>query len=283
MKIVPTIGEYETKEEFLQELISPIGTSNILPSTLNFELKPFSSVTSLHFYGIVPQNITKCDPVRQTIVNFIVNFTRAQNVQQILLPELIHDSLKSEINQETLAEYSWAQVKVVNFGNNDIWTIDSSMRLVPNAEEVNLNENRLRTVANLSSLHHLSHLNLSGNLIESVKDWHMQLGNIEILNLSFNKIKSLKGLSRLRSLHSIDLSWNKIDDFDEIEEIAQLPVVEIVGLNGNPLMLEVDYRSKVLTRFEERCADIMLDNEKCSQMEIDKALIHAALRKTKIR
>lgn len=204
-------------------------------------------------------------------------------MQQILLPELIHDSLKSEINQETLAEYSWGQVKVVNFGNNDIWTIDSSMRLVPNAEEVNLNENRLRTVANLSSLHHLSHLNLSGNLIESLKDWHMQLGNIEILNLSFNKIKSLKGLNRLRSLRSIDLSWNKIDDFDEIEEIAQLPVIEIVGLNGNPLMVEVDYRSKVLTRFEERCADIMLDNEKCSQIEIDKALIHAALRKTKIR
>lgn len=159
---------------------------------------------------------------------------------------------------------------------------DSAMRLVPNIEELHLNENRLRTVANLSSLHHLNHLNLNGNLIESIKDWHLELGNIETLNLSGNKLKELKGLSRLRSLRTINLSWNQISDFNEIDEIASLPVVENVMLNGNPLILEVDYRAKVLTRFDERSSEILLDNEKCSQNEIDKALVLSALRKTKI-
>lgn len=151
-----------------------------------------------------------------------------------------------------------------------------------NVEEVHLNENRLRTVANLSSLYHLNHLNLRGNLIDSLKDWHMKLGNIETLNLSCNKLVSLAGLSRLRSLKSVDLSWNQIDDFNEIDEIAQLPVIENVGLNGNPLILEVDFRVKVLTRFGDRCADIILDNERCSQIEIDKAMVLSALRKAKI-
>lgn len=228
--------------------------------------------------GIVPQNITKCDPARSSVKSFTVNFTRAQNIQQILLPEMIHDGSIPE----PFDGYHWTEVKLVDFGQNDIWTIDSAMRLVPNVEELNLNDNRLRTIANLSSLHHLNHLNLSGNLIESVMDWHLQLGNLEILNLSGNKIKDLRGLSRLRSLRTINLSWNQIADFNEIDEIAKLPIVENVMLNGNPLILEVDYRVKVLTRFDDRCAEILLDNEKCSQNEIDKALVLSALKKTKM-
>lgn len=278
LRIVPSIGEFETKEDFLQELINPIGTSNILSSTLNFELKPFTSLSTLKMFGVVPQNITKCDTVRSTVTSLVVNFTRVQNVQQILLPEMIHNGLSIA---DSLQEFCWKTVKTVDFSNNDIWTIDSAMKLVPNAEEVNLSENRLRTVANLSSLPHLSHLNLSGNLIESVKDWHMTLGNLESLSLSYNKLKSLEGLSRLRSLKILDLSSNQIESFDEIDEVAKLPVIEQVSLNGNPVSVEVDYRVRVLTRFEERCSEICLDNERCSQMEIDKAMVHAALRKSK--
>lgn len=222
--------------------------------------------------SIAPQNISKCDTVRSTVVRLVVNFTRAQNVQQILLPEFIHDSSSSpdSMNDTILKEYSWPLIKEVDFSSNDIWTIDATMKLAPNAEEVNFSENRLRTVTNLRTLHHLRNLNLSGNLIESLVDWHYQLGNIESLNLSCNKIKSLSGLSRLRSLKHLDLSFNSIDNFDEIDELSKLPIVENVALNGNPLMLEVDYRSRVLTRFEDRCAEIILDNERCSQMEIDK-------------
>lgn len=270
LEIVPEKGHFESKEELLLRLISPIGTSNILPSTLTFELKPFTSLRTLSYIGIAPQNISKCDTVRKTVSSLVVNFTRAQNVQQILLPEFIHENNTDSITSQVLQEYSWPLLKKVDLSSNDIWTIDSTMKLAPNAEEVNFSENRLRTVTNLSSLHHLSNLNLSGNLIESLVDWHYQLGNIESLNLSCNKIKSLSGLSRLRSLKILDLSFNQIESFDEIDELSKLPVVENVALNGNPLMLEVDYRARVLTRFEERCAEIILDNERCSQMEIDK-------------
>lgn len=193
---------------------------------------------------------------------------------------MIHDG---SISDSSFDSFLWLEARNVNFASNDIWTIDKCMRLVPKVEELHLNDNRLRTIANLSSLHTLNHLNLSGNLIESVNDWQLELGNIETLNLSGNKLKDLKGLGRLRSLRTINLSWNQIDDFEQIDEIAKLPIVDNVLLNGNPLILEVDYRAKVFSRFDERCCEILLDNEKCSQNEMDKALVLSALRKTKIR
>lgn len=276
LKVVPTNGNFSTKEDFLQQLINPIGTSNILASTLTFDLSPFTAITELEFCGIVPQNIVNCDPVKSTVIDLTVKNTRVQNVQQILLPDSIHDGSISSLDR------SWSRVKTADFGHNDIWVIDVAMPLLPNVEIVHFNDNRLRTVANLKSLYHLSHLNLSGNLIESLHNWHLELGNIENLNLSGNKLKSLSGLGKLRSLHSVDLSWNEIEDLQEIDEIAQLPVIENVGLNGNLLALEVDYRSRILSRFGERCGEIILDNEKARPNEIDKAMVLAALRKTKL-
>lgn len=273
LKVVPSNENCTTKEEFLQQLISPIGTSNILPSTLTFDLSPFTAISSLELCGIVPQNINNCEPLKATVTSIVVNNTRVQNVQQILFPDSIHDGSVSS---------SWSKVTTANFGNNDIWVIDPAMQLLPNVEIIHFNDNRLRTVTNLKSLYHLSHLNLSGNLIESLHNWHLELGNISNLNLSSNKIKSLAGLSLLRSLTSIDLSWNEIQDLQEIDEIALLPVIEHVSLNGNLLALEVDYRARILSRFGERCAEIVLDNEKARSNEIDKAMVLAALRKTKL-
>lgn len=110
----------------------------------------------------------------------------------------------------------------------------------------------------------------------------MELGNVQTLNLAGNKIVSLKGLGRLRSIKSLDLSCNRIENFDEIDDIAALPILEILGLNGNPLALGIDYRSRVMARFGDRCNEIVLDNEKCSAGEIDKAMVLFALRKSKI-
>lgn len=275
LKIVPSKhSDKDDKEEILKELISPIGTSNILPSTLTFDLSPFTSVRSLEVSGIVPQNITKCDSVKATATHLTVNNTRVQNVQQILLPESIHETFTTD--------QVWTKVKECNFGRNDIWTIDKAMSLVPNVEEIHLNDNCLRNINNLRSLHYLNHLNLSGNLIESCSNWHYELGNISILNLSFNKLKSLAGLSRIRSLRTIDLSWNQIESFDEIDEIAQLPVIENVGLNGNVIASQVDYRTRVLARFGDKCGELILDNEKCSQSEVEIAGVLSVLRQTKV-
>lgn len=134
----------------------------------------------------------------------------------------------------------------------------------------------------MRQLHNLNYLSLNNNLIEDLSNWCMELGNIERLNLAGNKIKTLRGLSRLRSIKSLDLSCNLISDIAEVDELTGLPILEVLGLNGNPIALEVDYRSRVIARFDERGKEVILDNEKCNEFEIDKAMVLAALRKSRI-
>ncbi|KAG5667802.1 hypothetical protein PVAND_015771 [Polypedilum vanderplanki] len=274
LTVIPTRKACELKDEFLHELVSPIGTSNILASTLNFELSPFTNVKILEFKGIVPMNVDSNARIRENCEIFIVNFTRAQNIQNILNPESIHNN--------SVTDEIWQKVHTVNFSYNDIWQLDKALNLVPKVENLTLDGNRLRTISNLRHLHKLNYLSLNNNLIEDLSNWFVELGNVQTLNLAGNKISSLKGLSRLRSIKSLDLSCNMIEKLDEIDEVANLPILEILGLNGNPLALEFDYRPKVLARFDDRCNEIILDNEKCSPSEIDKAMVLSALRKSKI-
>lgn len=227
----------------------------------------------LELIGIVPQNIVECDNVKLTVKQLTVNFTRVQTIQQILSPDSIHEKTDG---------VNWQQVEVANFAYNDIWTIDASIKQIGNVQELHLNDNRIKKISNLKSLHKLNSLNLSSNIIESVDNWNYEIGNIQMLNLASNKLKVLKGISKLRSLVALDVSFNEIDAIEEIDEIAQLPLIESLNLNGNPLAIIVDYRSKVLSRFSERCNEVVLDNERCSQEELDKALVLNALRQTRI-
>lgn len=219
-------------------------------------------------------NVDSNARIRENCEKFTVNFTRAQNIQNILNPESIHNN--------SITDEKWESVKEINFSFNDIWQLDAALKLIPNVETLILDGNRLRNVANLRHLCKLSYLSLNNNLIEDLNNWCMELGNIQTLNLAGNKIVKLKGLSKLRSIKSIDLSCNMIDSFEEIDEVAALPIVEVLGLNGNPLALEVDYRARVIARFDDRSKEVILDNERCSQFEIDKAMVLSALRKSKI-
>ena len=271
---MPTRNNCDTKEDVLQELVSPIGTSNILASTLNFELSPFCNVKNLEFYGIVPMNVDSNARIRENCEHFTVTFTRAQNIQNILNPESIHNN--------SVTDEHWKSIKSINFSYNDIWQLDPALKLIPNVETLILDGNRIRGISNLRHLPKLSLLSLNNNLIEDLSNWCMELGNIQTLNLVGNNISSLKGLNKLRSIKSLDLSCNMIKDVDEIDEIAALPILEVLGLNGNPLAIEVDYRPRVIARFGDRRNEIILDNEKCTPIENDKAMVLAALRKSRI-
>lgn len=219
-------------------------------------------------------NVDSNARIRDNCESFTVNFTRAQNIQNILNPESIHNN--------SVTDEKWANISEVNFSFNDIWQLDAALKLIPNVETLILDGNRLRNVSNLRHLSKLSYLSLNNNLIEDLSKWCMELGNIQTLNLAGNKIEKLGGLSKLRSIKSLDLSCNMISSINEIDEVAALPVLEILGLNGNPLALEVDYRARVIARFDDRAREVILDNEKCSQFEVDKAMVLSALRKSKI-
>lgn len=157
-------------------------------------------------------------------------------------------------------------------------SIDASILLLPNVEHLILDNNRISNIAYLSKLPLLRNLSLCENNIKDCSNWHLELGNIVELNLSQNQITSLQGFHKLYSITSLDVSCNLISFIDEVDHIAALPCLENLRLTGNPVAGTVDYRARVLSRFTDRFNEILLDNEKGNQHELDTALVLSALR-----
>jgi hypothetical protein len=88
--------------------------------------------------------------------------------------------------------------------------------------------------ASLASLHTLVSLNLSANVITSVRNAPQVLGNITTLNLSKNRIDCLIGLERLLGLERLDVRGNEIRESAEIGRLATLPHIREVWCGTNP-------------------------------------------------
>ena len=93
------------------------------------------------------------------------------------------------------------------------------------------------------------------------------MGNISILSLADNGLSKLKPISRLLGLVTLNLSNNKIEDFDEVEYLDRLPMLQEVDMSFNPICSEADYRSQVLGRFPNRIHDLMVSFKITSKLE----------------
>ncbi|KAJ8918782.1 hypothetical protein NQ315_015102 [Exocentrus adspersus] len=244
--------------------------SNIILNKLSFELSAFKNLNILYINNVLFDIIFSLGNIRDTLLELHVANTNTTKVCQILQCDVIH-----KYNLES--SQKWTALEVLDLSNNNLTEIDTTITLVPNLKKLILNDNKISTISNLSSLSNLSYLSLSNNLITICNDLHLKLGNILTLNLSQNNIVTCKGFSKLYSLENLDLSSNKITEIDEIKHIGGLPCLENFILTGNSVAATVDYRIKVLEFFKERAKFICLDNEKPSQAELDKVSVLQAL------
>uniref|UniRef100_A0A6B2EBX2 Putative nischarin modulator of integrin alpha5 subunit action n=1 Tax=Phlebotomus kandelakii TaxID=1109342 RepID=A0A6B2EBX2_9DIPT len=247
----------------------PVGTSNIVPKSLKFDLVAFKTLQQLHLLGVSPANISNV-AIRDTLRTLRVTLTDTRKFTDILLCDDIHKTTNDP-------EKVWRSVEMVNFACNKLTSIDESIKLLPKIETLILDRNELTCVQNLN-MPCLRSLSLGQNKISSCPDWHLELGNLVNLYLPQNFIQSLAGFRRMFSLVILDVSCNQISDINEVDHLSNLPCLEDINLTGNPVAGIVDYRSKVLSRFVERIAEMCLDNEKASQKEVDTALVLAALK-----
>lgn len=88
--------------------------------------------------------------------------------------------------------------------------------------------------SSLASLHTLVSLNLSANVITSVRNAPQVLGNITTLNLSKNRIDCLIGLERLLGLERLDVRGNELRESAEVGRLATLPHIREVWCESNP-------------------------------------------------
>lgn len=249
-----------------------IGTSNIIPGNLKFDLVAFKNLKTLSVHGISVGNVTNTGTIRQTITQLAWHNTDATQINEFLLCDCVHKN-------DARDDKSWQQLDSVNLSDNKLEQIDTSIRLATNLKTLILDQNKIKTIENLSCLPYLQTLSMCENQISVLSDLHLELGgNLMHLNLSQNNLRSLRGFRKLFTLVKLDVSCNAIDDIDEVDNVAELPCIEELILTGNPIAGQVDYRSHVLSRFGERCNDIYLDNEKGNSQEIDTALVLAALK-----
>lgn len=261
---------------FFVDQNSAIGTSNIIPTQLKFDLVAFKNLKTLQIFGMYVENITNMGTLRSTIQQLAWHNTDSSQISEFLLCDCVH---KTDILDDQ--SKSWPQLENINLSDNKLAAIDKSIRLVPNLKTLVLDRNQIKTVENVSCLPYLQTLSLCENQISTCIDLHLELGgNLMHLNLSQNNLTSLKGFRKLFSLVKLDVSCNAIETISEVDFVANLPCLEELILTGNPIAGSVDYRSRVLARFDDRINDIYLDNEKGNAQEIDTALVLAALRQS---
>ncbi|XP_017125556.1 nischarin [Drosophila elegans] len=280
----------------------PIGRSNIIPNRLNFNLNAFRNLKTLKFSALSTENIVDIELLKPTLQTICVHNTTIQNINQVLLCDNLHKdcdvpsllpeaiiasssgcSPSTSNGSALLSADAWQEITELDLTGNLLTQIDGSVRTAPKLRHLILEQNRIRNVQNLAELPHLQLLSLSGNLIAECVDWHLTMGNLVTLKLAQNKIKTLSGLRKLLSLVNLDLSSNQIEELDEVDHVANLPLLETLRLTGNPLAGSVDYRARVLARFHERAAELSLDNEPGNQQELDTALVLSALLQSKQR
>ncbi|XP_055628903.1 nischarin [Toxorhynchites rutilus septentrionalis] len=272
---LPTILYDDDSDRYVsQSLHKPIGSSNLIPSQLRYELSVFKGLNNLIIYGVSTENVENVGNLREGLVRIEIYKSNIKHVRQITLCDDIHRNNTEELDWTK----KWKNLKYAVFKNNRLSDIDHTIRLLPNLKDLVLDKNQIASIAHLNHLNNLQTLSLRCNRITECHDWHLQLGNLVSLNLSQNRIRVLEGLSKLYSLVNLDLSCNQIDDINEIDHLGNLPLLENLRLMGNPVAGSVDYRARVLSRFGERLQEIYLDSEKGNQAEYDTALVLSALR-----
>ncbi|CAB3233274.1 unnamed protein product [Arctia plantaginis] len=250
-----------------------LGTSNIIPNNLHFDLIPFKSLTDLKILGVPMGCIHSVGGLRDTLVSLSVFTASVVSLNEFLLVDILHKDPSSIADT-----VKWKKLSLINFSSNNIQNVDWAIRLVPRLQQLNLSSNKLRELCDISCLHDLRVLNLSMNSFSICDNWHAKIGNIVKIDLSQNKVEGLQGFSRLYSLESLDLSCNVISDVEEVQHICRLPCLEYLWLTANPVASSIDYRVKVIEQFNGRMTEICLDNEKASEKELDTARVLQALR-----
>lgn len=80
--------------------------------------------------------------------------------------------------------------------------------------------------------------------------WFVQVScQIIKLVLRNNALTSLHGIENLKSLQGLDLSYNIISNFSEIEILADLPSLQNLWLEGNPICYARWFRAQVFSLF----------------------------------
>ncbi|TMS18751.1 Nischarin [Larimichthys crocea] len=263
----------------------PVGTSNIQESSLPFDLSVFKSLLQIEISECSSQQIRGLSSLRSSLATLSIHYS-TETMMAILVPEASEFSQWEPEGAESGCPVTavipvWRNLTTLDMSHNCISTIDSSVKLIPKVEFLDLSYNQLSTVENLQHLYNLVHVDLSYNSLRVLEAAHTRLGNIKTLSLAGNQLDQLTGLTKLYSLVNLDLSHNQLAQLEEIRNIGSLPCLEKLNLSSNPMCIIPDYRTKVLAQFGDRAAEVCLDGKVTTEKELDTVEVLKAIQKAK--
>lgn len=89
--------------------------------------------------------------------------------------------------------------------------------------ELELYDNRIKTIENINHLSQLVILDLAFNVIKEVTPGCLDgLVNLKKIFLSANKIKKMQGLDKLTSLEVLDIGDNRLRKIENLENLVNL-------------------------------------------------------------
>ncbi|ORX94056.1 hypothetical protein K493DRAFT_302296 [Basidiobolus meristosporus CBS 931.73] len=227
-------------------------------SPLLISLGIFGNLTHLDLQKLPPRYFTDWDALYKNLEYFVC---RGGIVD-------LHDLFLETIGYAG-PEATWPNLHSIDLSHNDLASLAVEPILsITACESLNLSYNLLLSVPPaLTELFRLSNLDLSHNMISNLTGVDRILGNITVLNLSHNKLENLCGLHKLWALAIIDIRGNEVSDVGEVGRLAELPSIQEVYIEGNPLTLKSGYRTEIFSIFLAHELDILLDGTGPSFLE----------------
>ena len=122
--------------------------------------------------------------------------------------------------------------------------VEEILPLFPNIEEVHFRDNNVTDEdlksSQLPTLSSIQSLNLSGNKIanwDAVWNSFSNFATLTRLLLNYNALSSVKFMKEggFSSLKSISVASNKIEEYDSLNELNNMPLLEELRLESNPI------------------------------------------------
>jgi Leucine-rich repeat (LRR) protein len=131
-------------------------------------------------------------------------------------------------------------LKVLTIDHNQLTQLRPDIfQPLTSLQQLNISRNQLTCLPpSIGQLSKLIHLDASHNHLNSLPSL-ARCTALETLNLSYNNYKTVPGksLAQLTSLKELDMEGNQIGSAgaDECKEVFQLPALQTLKLQGNPL------------------------------------------------
>ncbi|XP_078083930.1 serine/threonine-protein kinase 11-interacting protein isoform X2 [Mustelus asterias] len=166
----------------------------------------------------------------------------------------------------------WLDLHTLNFSNNFIASLDSSLALLSVLRILDLSHNQVRDCAeNLKPLSELEYVNLSYNLLEKVPVFsscsRVQLTTLLLRN---NELETINGLEHLSHLKHLDLAYNMISEHAQLSPLSQLHSLKELFLEGNPVCYQKAHRPCTIHHLSPKAAfmRLVLDGEPLTMAEL---------------